>query len=59
MEQAWVRLRIGSVSPGHVGGDIKPLPRTFFGLASQRPHIELGVPKATEINSVHVVAGRW
>ena len=64
MEQAWLRLRMGSVAPGSgTPGSVTPQssrePRTFFGLATQTPHIELGVPKATEINSVHLVMGRW
>ncbi len=64
MEQTWLRLRMGSVAPGSgTPGSVTPPssrePRTFFGLATQTPHIELGVPKATEINSVHLVMGRW
>ncbi len=64
MEQAWLRLRMGSVAvengaPGSVTPQSSREPRTFYGLATQSPHIELGVPKATEINSMHLVMGRW
>lgn len=59
MEQAWLRLRTGSVTPGSVTLQSSREPRTFFGLATQTPHIELGVPKATEIYSMHLVMGRW
>ncbi|MBC7819439.1 MAG: hypothetical protein IAG10_21345 [Planctomycetaceae bacterium] len=59
MEQAWLRLRMGSVVPGTVTPQSSREPRTFFGLATQTPNIELGVPKATEVNSVHLVMGRW
>lgn len=59
MEQAWLRLRTGSVAPGQQTLDQTTVPRTFYGLATQTPHIELGVAKATEINSRHVVMGRW
>ncbi len=59
MEQAWLRLRTGAVTPGNMTPQSTREPRTFYGLATQAPHIELGVPKATEINSVHLVMGRW
>ncbi|MFM9964680.1 MAG: hypothetical protein ACKV2Q_26035 [Planctomycetaceae bacterium] len=59
MEQAWQRLRSGSVAPSQLASEQTTVPRTFYGLATQTPHIELGVPKATEINSVHLVMGRW
>ena len=59
MEQAWLRLRMGSVTPGGMTLQSSREPRTFYGLATQPPHIELGVPKATEINSMHLVMGRW
>ena len=59
MELAWLRLKSGAVVPGGVNAEASPMPRTFYGLATQTPHIELGVPKATEINSLHTVMGRW
>ena len=60
MEQASTRLRLtGAVVPGNVNADVSTVPRTFYGLATQTPHVELGVPKATEINSLHTVMGRW
>lgn len=59
MEQTWQQLKMWSVTPGSVAPQRSQEPRTFFGLATQAPHIELGVPKATEINSVHLVMGRW
>ncbi len=59
MEIASVRLRSGAVVPGGVSAEYSPVPRTFYGLATQTPHIELGVPKASEINSLHMVMGRW
>lgn len=59
MELAWLRLRAGAVVPGSVNPEVAPVPRTFYGLATQTPHVELGVPKASEINSLHVVTGRW
>lgn len=59
MEQAWLRLISGAVVPGGVNTEFAPVPRTFFGLATQTPHVELGVSKATEINSLHAVMGRW
>jgi hypothetical protein len=34
--------------------------RMFCGLTAQRPNfVELGVPKATEVASLHVVMGKW
>ncbi len=59
MELAWLRLKSGAVVPGGVNPESSPMPRTFYGLATQTPHVELGVPKATEINSQHTVMGRW
>jgi hypothetical protein len=59
MEQVWLRLRTGAVPPGTETALNSRDPRTFYGLATQAPHIELGVPKATEVNSVHLVMGRW
>ena len=59
MEVAWLRLKSGAVVPGGVSAEASPMPRTFYGLATQTPHVELGVPKATEINSQHTVMGRW
>lgn len=64
MEQSWARLRSGTVLPGYIpplGGttETSPVSRTFYGLATQTPHVELGVPKATEIHSIHAVMGRW
>ena len=59
IELAWLRLKSGAVVPGGVNAEASPMPRTFYGLATQTPHIELGVPKATEINSLHTVMGRW
>lgn len=59
MEQAWQRLRSGAVVPGNIKLDVSPVERTFWGIATQTPHVELGVPKATEIQSTHVVIGRW
>ncbi len=59
MELASVRLRSGAVVPGGVQAEYSPVPRTFYGLATQTPHIELGVPKVSEINSLHTVMGRW
>ncbi len=59
MEQTWLRLRLGAVVPGSETIQSSREPRTYFGLATQPPNIELGVPKATEINSVHLVMGRW
>ena len=59
MEIAWHRLRTGAVAPGNASLDLSVVPRTFYGLATQTPHVELGVPKATEINSLHAVMGRW
>lgn len=59
METAWTRLRTGAVVPGSVSAAISIVPRTFYGLATQTPHVELGVPKAIEVNSLHGVMGRW
>ena len=59
METAWTRLRTGAVVPGSASAAISIVPRTFYGLATQTPHVELGVPKAIEINSLHGVMGRW
>ena len=59
METAWTRLRTGAVVPGNASAAISIVPRTFYGLATQTPHVELGVPKAIEINSLHGVMGRW
>lgn len=59
MELAWLRLKSGAVVPGGVNAEVSPMPRTFYGLATQTPHVELGVAKATEINSQHTVMGRW
>ncbi len=59
MEQAWTRLTQGAVAPGSLPTENSPVPRTFFGVATQSPHIELGVSKATETHSVHTVMGRW
>ena len=59
MELASVRLRSGAVVPGSVAAEHTPVPRTFYGLATQTPHVELGVSKATQINSQHTVMGRW
>ena len=59
MEIASVRLRSGAVVPGGLRAEYLPVPRTFYGLATQTPHIELGVPKVSEINSLHTVIGRW
>lgn len=59
MEVAWLRLKSGAVVPGGVSAEASPMARTFYGLATQTPHVELGVPKATEINSQHTVMGRW
>ncbi len=59
MEIASVRLRSGAVVPGGVRAESSPVPRTFYGLATQTPHIELGVLKVSEINSLHTVMGRW
>lgn len=59
MELAWLRLKSGAVVPGGVNPEVLPMPRTFYGLATQTPHVELGVSKASEINSLHSVMGRW
>jgi hypothetical protein len=64
METAWLRLRAGTVIPGNatppgVSPEVSPVPRTFYGLATQTPHVEIGVAKVTEVNSLHVVMGRW
>ncbi len=59
METASVRLRSGAVVPSGVRAEYSPVPRTFYGLATQTPHVELGVPKVSEINSLHMVMGRW
>jgi hypothetical protein len=59
MEQAWLRLRLGPDNQASVTPQSSREPRTFYGLATQTPHVELGVPKATEINSLHLVIGRW
>lgn len=59
MELAWLRLKSGAVVPGGLNSEASPIPRTFYGLATQTPHVELGVPKASEINSQHAVMGRW
>ena len=60
MERAWLRLRSGAVAPGDTGSDFTRAPRTFYGLATQTPHVELGVSsKVSEVNSQHVVMGRW
>lgn len=59
MELAWLRLKSGAVVPGGVTAEFSSMPRTFYGLATQTPHVELGVPNATEINSLHAVMGRW
>lgn len=59
METASVRLRSGAVIPSGMRAEYSPVPRTFYGLAAQTPHIELGVPKVSKINSLHTVMGRW
>ena len=64
MENAWLRLRSGSVAPGSstlpsVAPEMSPVPRTFYGLATQTPHVEIGVPTVTEVNSLHAIMGRW
>lgn len=64
MEVALVRLRSGTVEPGNttsfgVAPEVVHVPRTFYGLATQTPHVEIGVSKVTEINSLHAVMGRW
>ncbi|TXT22180.1 MAG: hypothetical protein FD138_3662 [Planctomycetota bacterium] len=64
MELAWLRLRAGTVIPGNavlagVSPEVAPVARTFYGLATQTPHVEIGVPKVTEVNSLHAVMGRW
>lgn len=61
MEQALQRLRKGVVLPGPLPleAELAPVPRTYFGLATQTPRVDLGGLKAKEIHSLHVVMGRW
>ena len=56
MEQTWARLR----SAPSQSSTTSASKRTYFGLTAQTPNlVELGVAKAKEIASSHVVMGQW
>ena len=60
METIWQRMALHKcVSLAAETKSTDPVPRTYFGLAAQNPGTEIGVAKATEIASSHVVIGKW
>ncbi len=60
METIWQRMALHKcVSLEAEPKSTDPVPRTYFGLTAQNPGTEIGVAKATEIASSHVVIGKW